>query len=61
MASEDFAYMLQQRPGAYVWLGAGSAEGGKNLHSPRYDFDDNLIPIGVEYWVTLALAAIRAT
>lgn len=58
MASEDFAYMLQERPGAYVWLGSGSAEGGKNLHSPNYDFDDDLIPIGVEYWVALARAAL---
>lgn len=58
MASEDFAYMLQQKPGAYVWLGCGSADGGKNLHSPQYDFNDELIPIGVEYWVTLAHAAI---
>jgi amidohydrolase len=63
MASEDFAYMLQEKPGAYTWLGAGPADNGKNLHSARYDFNDTLLPVGVEYWVRLAhrvLSALRA-
>jgi amidohydrolase len=60
MAAEDFAFMLNERPGAYVWLGAGSAEDGKNLHSARYDFNDELIPIGVEYWVKLAHRTLNA-
>ena len=54
MAAEDFSFMLEQKPGAYVWLGGGSAENGRNLHSPHYDFDDDLLPIGVEYWFRLA-------
>jgi len=54
MASEDFAFMLQARPGCYVWLGNGPAENGRNLHSPRYDFDDAILPVGAAYWVRLA-------
>ncbi len=42
MASEDFSYMLEEKPGAYSWLGCGSAENGKNLHSARYDFNDEI-------------------
>ena len=60
MASEDFAFMLGEKPGAYVWLGCGSAENGKNLHSARYDFNDGIIPIGVEYWVKLAHRALNS-
>ena len=58
MASEDFSYMLLEKPGAYVWLGGGSAEGGRNLHSPNYDFNDALIPTGVEFWTTLAYESL---
>ncbi len=53
MGSEDFAYMLEAGRGAYVWLGAGPAEGGRHLHSPHYDFNDDLIPLGVRWWTTL--------
>jgi len=53
MGAEDFAYYLQQKPGCYVWLGNGPSEGGCNLHNPKYDFNDDLIPIGAAYWVTL--------
>jgi hippurate hydrolase len=60
MASEDFAFMLEEKPGAYVWLGSGSDENGKNLHSARYDFNDNIMPIGVEYWVKLAHRALNS-
>lgn len=59
MASEDFSYMLQEKPGAYAWLGSGSAENGKNLHSARYDFNDEILPVGVEYWVRLAHRVLR--
>lgn len=54
MGAEDFAFLLEQKPGAYVWIGNGPAEGGRNLHSPLYDFNDEAIPTGVAYWVTLA-------
>lgn len=57
MAAEDFAFMLEERPGAYVWIGNGSDQGGRNLHSPNYDFNDALLPHGVRYWVGLAQAA----
>ncbi len=53
MGSEDFAYMLEARRGAYGWLGAGPAAGGRHLHSPHYDFNDELIPLGVRWWITL--------
>jgi amidohydrolase len=54
MASEDFAFMLQAKPGCYLWLGAGRGEGTANLHNPRYDFNDDALAIGASYWVTLA-------
>ncbi|HUE15014.1 MAG TPA: M20 aminoacylase family protein [Planctomycetaceae bacterium] len=53
MGSEDFAYMLQVRPGCYIWAGNGSAENGRLLHSPHYDFNDELLPVGASYWVRL--------
>ncbi|MEN2991039.1 M20 aminoacylase family protein [Tistrella sp. BH-R2-4] len=53
MASEDFAFMLHQRPGAYVWLGNGPTDGGCLLHNPAYDFNDDAAPIGASYWVRL--------
>ena len=53
MGSEDFAFMLRERPGCYVWLGSGSADRGCVLHSPRYDFNDAILPIGASYWTTL--------
>ena len=53
MGAEDFAYMLRERPGCYVWLGNGSGAGGCTLHNPHYDFNDELLPLGVSYWVRL--------
>jgi hippurate hydrolase len=53
MGAEDFAYMLQVMPGCYSVIGNGPGEGDCMLHSPRYDFNDDLIPIGASYWVTL--------
>jgi len=54
MGSEDFAFMLQATPGCYVWLGAGRGADTPNIHSPQYDFNDDVLPIGASYWVTLA-------
>jgi hippurate hydrolase len=48
---EDFAYMLQACPGAYIQLGIGP---GPGLHHPEYDFNDEVIPTGCSYWVALA-------
>jgi hippurate hydrolase len=52
MGAEDFSFMLQQKPGAYIWLGAGM--NSENLHSPHFDFNDDLLPIGSSFWVHLA-------
>jgi hippurate hydrolase len=54
MGSEDFAFMLQARPGCYVWLGAGRGVDTPNLHNPHYDFNDDVLAIGASYWVRLA-------
>ena len=56
MGAEDFAFMLKQRPGCYVFIGNGTADiTGQpcHLHNPHYDFNDNIIPIGIQYWVNL--------
>jgi amidohydrolase len=62
LGGEDFSYMLLARPGAMLWLGNGSGEGGCLLHNARYDFNDSAIPIGVSFFARLAerfLAAER--
>ncbi|WP_108659793.1 M20 aminoacylase family protein [Acuticoccus kandeliae] len=57
MGTEDFAYMLEAEKGCYFWLGAGPAEHGHILHNAGYDFNDDLIPVGVDFWVKLAEAS----
>ncbi len=54
MGAEDFSFMLQKRPGCYVWIGNGPGEGSCLLHNARYDFNDEILPVGAAYWVTLA-------
>ena len=54
MGSEDFAFMLQAKPGCYVWMGARRDEDTPGLHNPRYDFNDDTLAIGASYWVALA-------
>ncbi len=54
MGAEDFAYMLKERPGCYVWIGNGLGEGGCMLHNPHYDFNDAILPLGASYWARLA-------
>ena len=53
MGAEDFAYMLNEKPGCYVWLGNGPGTGGCTLHNPHYDFNDELLTLGASYWVRL--------
>ena len=53
MGSEDFAFMLQAKPGCYVFVGNGPGEGGCMLHNPHYDFNDEVLPIGASYWARL--------
>jgi amidohydrolase len=55
MAAEDFAFMLNERPGAFIFVGNGDSAG---LHHPAYDFNDEVIPIGTSYWVRLAETAL---
>ena len=54
--SEDFSFMLQQRPGNYIMLGNGVAADGSyvSVHTPKYDFNDKALPLGVRYFVALA-------
>ncbi len=53
MGAEDFAFMLQAKAGCYAFLGSGGSEAGCILHNPRYDFNDDILPIGASYWATL--------
>lgn len=60
MGSEDFAFMLKERPGAYFFLGASRGSGDdKPLHHPAYNFNDDLLPIGAAFWTELAEAYLR--
>ena len=54
MGSEDFAFMLQAKPGCYVWIGTQKGPDTPTLHNPRFDFNDDVLAIGASYWVTLA-------
>lgn len=57
MGAEDFSYMLEARPGAFVFIGNGDTA---NLHNSSYDFNDDAIPYGISYWVTLAETSLAA-
>ena len=57
MGGEDFSYMLQARPGAFMFMGNGDTAG---LHHPAYDFNDDAIPHGMSYWIKLAETALAA-
>ncbi len=57
MGGEDFSYMLESRPGAFIFIGNGDSA---NLHHPAYDFNDEVIPHGVSYWVKLAETTLAA-
>jgi hippurate hydrolase len=58
MGAEDFSYMLNARPGAFVFVGNGESSAG--LHHPAYDFNDEIIPLGSSYWVRLVEKALPA-
>ncbi|UJW85149.1 M20 aminoacylase family protein [Devosia sp. SL43] len=55
MGGEDFSFMLEERPGAYIFLGNGDSS---ELHTDTYDFNDEVIPVGTSYWVRLAERAL---
>ncbi len=61
MGAEDFAFMLEARKGAYIWLGAGEAQPGKMLHNTGYDFNDEILPVGTSYWVKLVESQLAIT
>jgi amidohydrolase len=56
LGSEDFAFMLERRPGCYLLIGNGTGRGGCMIHNPRYDFNDEILTLGASYWVRLAQA-----
>ena len=58
MGGEDFGAMLLERPGCYIWMGQGEPDQASSnhnfgLHTPRYDFNDEIIPLGIEYWARI--------
>jgi hippurate hydrolase len=57
MGAEDFSFMLEARPGAFIFVGNGDTA---TLHHPAYDFNDELIPVGTSYWVRLVETALAA-
>lgn len=63
MGAEDFGAMLQEVPGCYIWMGQGEPDKkdsphNKGLHNTKYDFNDDIIPTGVEYWARLVESAL---
>src|SRR2546421_10389827 len=58
MGAEDFSFMLNARPGAFIFVGNGDSAG---LHHPAYDFNDEVIPIGTSYWVKLVEVALAGS
>ncbi|PPC75202.1 amidohydrolase [Pokkaliibacter plantistimulans] len=53
MGAEDFAFMLERVPGCYIWMGNGSSNHSHGLHSPHYDFNDDILPLGASFWAGL--------
>ena len=59
MAGEDFAWFLTQRPGAFVWIGNGPSDDGRELHNSNYDFNDAILPAASSYLAAVAMQALR--
>jgi hippurate hydrolase len=53
MGGEDFAFMLEAKPGSYIMLGGGRSDTDPQVHHPKYDFNDAILPVGASYWATL--------
>lgn len=60
LTSEDFGYMLKEKPGSYIFLGNGPGDGGCMLHNPRYDFNDDILVTGARYWARLVERELAA-
>lgn len=58
MTGEDFAWYLAQRPGAFVWIGNGPSDGGRELHNANYDFNDAILPFAAGYLASIARRAL---
>ncbi|MDN3562781.1 amidohydrolase [Paeniroseomonas aquatica] len=58
MTGEDFSFFLQQVPGAFVWIGNGPGEGGRELHNPAYDFNDAILPVASGFLAEVAKRAL---
>jgi len=61
MGAEDFAYMLEAKPGAYIFMGTGRTPHDPMCHHPGFDFNDEMIPLGASYWVKLAEMLLPAS
>lgn len=61
MGCEDFAHMLSVKQGCYVWIGNGPGEGGCTLHSALFDFNDDIVGLGVSYWTALVHRSLPRT
>ncbi len=60
MAAEDFAFMLQEKPGCYFWLGAARSRGvNPGLHSSKYDFNDEVLPLAANFWISLVQLVLK--
>jgi hippurate hydrolase len=59
--SEDFAFMLQQRPGAYLWLGQRGDAHSAARHHPAYDFNDDVLAFGARWFVAVARLTLQAS
>jgi hippurate hydrolase len=60
MASEDFGAFLEQRPGAFVWIGNGPSDGGRELHNPNFDFNDAILPAAARFMANAAKRALAS-
>ena len=58
MGSEDFSFYLEDKPGAYAWIGNGSESESAQLHNPHYNFNDDILPTGASFFVRLVETAL---
>ncbi len=61
MTGEDFSFFLKEVPGAFVWIGNGPGDGGRELHNPAYDFNDAILPVASGYLVEVAKRALAGS
>ena len=59
MGGEDFSYLLNEKPGSYLYIGQKDSDHGDYLHTTKYDFNDNLLPLGVNFWINLVKSFLK--